>query len=341
MPKNSSAGRREAIKHLKTELGLTHSAAARIIDGGLRPPRLVLSDEILALGRGEGLQRNCRTDWAAWLKKIRLPGAVGRYTCHWCDEPGNPQTTDTSVTLLLSRYDPDLNPYPGVLAVHSAHHACAPSAIRWAVPAAVPQEPAEVELSWAPLDGDGRPDEGQAVYAVYRPYVAPLLADHDGRPTPILRLYTQQLAGLMGSQQQEQLWQDYVREELGLGMDGGDAPYGWTARIEHRTGSSLAPSWIALRTCLEDGGQPARSLYTAVTALTDDWVAAACALGEVLVISTARPWGPDGAGAGADALLRRFENGEVPGGWVPLCEPTTEALDAWADARAQAEQVMS
>ncbi|MFB7375855.1 hypothetical protein ACFC6U_03035 [Kitasatospora purpeofusca] len=336
MPKDSSAGRREAIKRLKAELDITHSAAARIIDGGVRPPRLVLAEEILALGRGEGRQRNCRTDWARWLKQIRLPGSVGRYTCRWCDEPGDPQTTDTAVTLLMSRYDPDLNPLPLSLDVQLTHQACAPSAIRWAVPAAaVPSESAEIELGWAPAD-----DSGPATFAAYRPRAVPLLAEQDGRSVPVLRLYAHQLSDVMRPDVLEYLWQDYLEEHLGLGPDGDGGPYGWTLRIEHRTGSSLAPSWIALRTSLEQGGQVAGHLYLAVTALTDRWVEAARALGEVLVVSTARPWGPDGAGAGAAAVVRRFEDGEVLGGWVPLCDPTSEALEAWADTRAGAEPVM-
>ncbi|MFB8236298.1 hypothetical protein ACFC58_07060 [Kitasatospora purpeofusca] len=340
MPRKGSAGRRANIKRLRDQYGVSHAEATQMNDRKAGPPRLILTPEILALGRGEGLPRNCRTDWVGWLKRLQAPGAVGRFTCDWCGERGDARTADTSVVLVLSTYDPDLNPVPRPLTTTLSHAACQGSELRWAVPVEVPREPSEVELTWAPLDESGRPDDGAAAFAVYRPNVAPLLARSSHGPVPILRFFTRHLSGTMGQAQQEQLWQDHLVEELGLGfVDAGD-PYGWTVRVEHRTGSALAPSWISLRTSLEEDGRAARSLYTAVTELPDDWVAAARGRGEALVIATAAPWGPGGVGAGKEALYKRYLLGEVPGGWVPLCDPTSKAIDAWADARAAAEPVM-
>ncbi|MYT19365.1 hypothetical protein GTW69_03500, partial [Streptomyces sp. SID7760] len=148
---NSLATRARALAE---KTGMPYTAALQ----SLRTPRgeqaapepgLVLTKEVERFVDGRD-QIGVEYDLRAFL----VERTARRYDCYECGEDVHTATDPTSVQFTVSVFDPDLNPGTHVLMTQYAHLACAPSEIRWAVPAEVPSQPFTVRVDAGTEDGE-------------------------------------------------------------------------------------------------------------------------------------------------------------------------------------------
>ncbi|GIF75654.1 hypothetical protein [Asanoa siamensis] len=180
--KKSGRGRHTSAKNaaraLAAEAGISYTEALRRVSvtGEVRQPRhrWILTDDVRAWFAGQGWRGVRYPDLFAWLDN----DVSTAYDCDWCGESGDARTGDSSISLVIAAYDPDLSPVTAHLATYKYHAACKPSSVAWAHQVDIPAGPQRVALpaSAAPemvstIELDGRP----LVYADDEEQVAVLL----------------------------------------------------------------------------------------------------------------------------------------------------------------------
>ncbi|MFS0691753.1 hypothetical protein [Streptomyces nitrosporeus] len=255
------------------------------------------------------------------LRAFLAERTARRYDCYECGEDVHTATDPTSVQFTVSVFDPDLNPGTHVMMTQYAHLACAPSEIRWAVPAEVPSQPFTVRVDAGTEDGE------QRVVAYEITATAHLLPgdEPDGPQLPVLLLK----AEVENYEPHPSLYEffDFNLLEDGFPAQGAGelGAHGWSVRLDHPGTGPLTPSWVAVRaaTAPADADAGHGHFFLGAVDLTDAFASAACERGQVLLL--AGPVGPrtvlpDLNGEDAD-VLDLLNDRLVRGGWCPLDAP--------------------
>ncbi|MFF4187096.1 hypothetical protein ACFYZ9_28280 [Streptomyces sp. NPDC001691] len=150
---NSLAARARALAE-KTGMPYTAALQSLRTPRGEQPapkPGFVFTEQVERFVDGRD-QIGVEYDLRAFLAERN----ARRYDCYECGEDVHTATDPMSVQFTVSVFDPDLNPGTYVMMTQYAHLACAPSEIRWAVPADVPSQPFTVRVDAGTEDGEQR-----------------------------------------------------------------------------------------------------------------------------------------------------------------------------------------
>lgn len=276
-PKQPNA-RKSQARRLAARTGVSYADALRQViraDEPWQPAhRWVLTDEVRDWLSGESRRGDLHSDLYAWLDTVVSP----TFKCVECGEPGDARTTDSSISLLVTAYDPDIAPFTQHLATRKYHASCRPSSIIWTYGAEIPSGPQRLRLphsttpalvgefdleAHALLDTDPEDGSRHAMLLL----TAHVVRDH-GRGT---FMWLTELELYLGS---EGLGRPH---ELAL-----DAETGWLLRIADDYATDTRPPWIAIRTGhgANDDGTPHHLLLRSVD-LPDGWTGAARRAGYV------------------------------------------------------------
>ncbi len=271
--------RKNAARELAARTGMPYTAALRHVTQAATPReprhRWLLTGELRAWLAGETWRGVAYGDLYDWLDNEVDPA----YLCDWCSEPGNAAEADSSISLVVTAYDPDLSPATMHLATRKYHAACRPSSVSWVrkidiphgpqrigLPASVkPEAIGEFELDARALLHRGYEDQAaQAVLLV----TARVVEDHRQGARAWLSELQLHLNG-----------EGFGHPESLTRAAGTD----WSLRIVTGYPSSLAPQWIALRTSPDETGS-SQHMFLAALDLPADWVEVARQDGQVAVV---------------------------------------------------------
>ncbi|MFE4829938.1 hypothetical protein [Streptomyces sp. NPDC056672] len=309
-------------KNKKTSAGLSARAHALAERTGqaVPEPGFVLTPEVEAFVDGEG-QIGVEYDLRAFLAER----SARRYDCYECGEDVYTATDPTTVQFTVSVFDPDLNPGTYLMMTQYAHAGCAPSAIRWVVPAETPRQPYTVSLD------TGVDEDGERHVVRYDIKAVARLAPSAGPgqpPTPVL-LLDAEVENYEPHPGLYELFDHNLIEDGFTPRDIGDmSANGWSLRLEHPGTGPLTPSWIAVRAATappeKDTGHG--HFFLGDVDLTDAWASAARERGQVLLL--VGPLGPHTSLPDFVYLVTELEDvlglvddGLVRGGWCPVDAP--------------------
>jgi hypothetical protein len=284
--------RKNAARDIRDRTGMPYAAALRHVtrtEDAWRPRhRWIITDDLRDWIDGRTWRGTGYPDLREWLDSTVSPAFD---CCDWCDEPGDARDEDCFLELLITAYDPDVQPATMHVGTRKLHARCKPlrdaspmfgrpgaegTSIAWLRRAAIPSGPqrislpasarpevaAEFELEarallLAPGWWYGHDHTGQAVLLV----TARVTEDHGQGPRPWLT----------------ELELHLNREGLGHpdSMDGGEC--GWALRVV-----TDARPWIALRTSQAEDMEPQHLLLLELD-LPDGWAEAARRDGKVTV----------------------------------------------------------
>ncbi len=283
--------RKNAARDLHDRTGMPYAAALRHVTRADNPwqprHRWIVTDDLRDWIDGRTWRGAGYPDLRAWLDNEVSPA----FDCHWCDEPGDAREEDCFIELLISKYDPDIQPATMHVGTHKFHARCKPlrdasplfghagaggmSSIAWLRKVDIPSGPQRIGLP-----ASHKPDVAGEFDLEARALIAPgwwYGHDHTGQA---MLLVTARVAEDHG--QGARAWLTELELHLngeGLGhpdaMEGGEC--GWALRID--TGD---PQWIALRTGQHEGGTPRHLLLSALD-LPGGWAEAAYRDGHVTV----------------------------------------------------------
>lgn len=271
--------RKNAARELAARTGMPYTAALRQVAQAAEPRqprnRWVLTDDVRAWFAGQGWRGAGYPNLYDWLDTEVKP----TYECDWCAEPGDAREADSSISLVITAYDPDLSPFTGHMATHKYHAACKPSSIAWIHRADIPSGPQRISLP-----ATMKPD----VAGEFDLDVRPVLATHyEDQTKQAVLLVTARVV-----EDHDQGARPWLSElELHLNGEGFGHPDSltissgndWSLRIVTGYPSSLAPQWIALRTGHAENGTP-RHLVLCALDLPTEWVEVARRDGQVAVV---------------------------------------------------------
>ena len=294
MSTNASGGRhtarKSAARDLRSRTGLPYAAALRHVtrtEEAWQPRyRWVITGDLRDWIDGKTWRGAGYPDLRAWLDDEVSPA----FECDWCDEPGDARREDCFLELLISAYDPDVQPATVHVGTKKLHARCKPlkdaspmfgragaegTSISWLHRADIPSGPQRIGLP-----ASARPDVAGEFDLEARALPAPgwwYGHDHTGQA---MLLVTARVAEDHG--QGAQPWLTELRLHLnseGLGhpdtMEGGEC--GWALRID--AGSR---PWIAIRTGQGEDGTFEHLLLQKLD-LPDGWAEAARRDGQVTV----------------------------------------------------------
>jgi len=283
--------RKTAARDLRDRTGMPYAAALRHVTAAEEPwepcHRWIITDDLRDWIDGKTWRGVGYPDLRAWLDNEVSPA----FDCDWCDEPGDAREEDCCLELLVTAYDPDIQPSTMHVGTRKLHARCKPA--RDASPMFGRAGAAGTSIAWLSKvmdipDGPHRislPASAQpAVSGEYELEARALLApgwwyghDHTGRAMMLVTVRVTEDHG-----QGAWPWLTELQLHLngeGLGhpdsMEGGECD--WALRI----GGGARP-WIALRTGQEQDGA-FRHLLLQQMELSDGWEDAARRDGRVTV----------------------------------------------------------
>ncbi len=286
MGSNNGTGRHTARKNdaraLAARTGMPYTVALRQVTQNTehRDPqhRWILTEELRAWFRGDGWRGVGYPNLYDWLDTQVRP----TYECDWCGEPGDARTVDSSISLLITAYDPDLSPATGHVGTRKYHATCKPSSIEWLQRADIPTGPQIIALP-----AHAKPEMEGEFELTARALLTTGHDDEDGHWNQAVLLVTARVIEDHG--QGVRPWLSELELSLraaGFGHPDSVLSTGetdWALRIVTDHPSSLAPQWIALRTSRPETGTPDHLLLCALD-LPAEWVAAARRDGHVAVV---------------------------------------------------------
>lgn len=269
--------RKNAARALAAETGISYTAALRQVtqsDEERQPRhRWILTDDVRAWFAGVGWRGIRYPDLYDWLDNEVKP----TYDCDWCSERGDARKVDSSISLTIAAFDPDLSPATEHLFTHKYHATCKPSAIRWARPSPI-NIPTGPQLIGLP--SSVRPDQVAEIELDARPLVSAGDDEHDEQAVLLL---TARVVDDLGHGAAPWLTEfGLFLSQHGFGQPGslaGTRPAEWSVRVESRQD----PQWIALRTATTDD-VGARHLLLSALGLPAPWVDLALRDQEVTVV---------------------------------------------------------
>jgi hypothetical protein len=283
--------RKNAARDLADRTGMPYAAALRHVtgsDGRWQPRhRWIITDDLWDWIDGKTWRGVGYPGLRAWLDDEVSPV----FDCDWCDEPGDARNEDCCIELLVTAYDPDIQPATMHLGTKKLHARCKP--LRDASPMFGRAGAEGTSIAWLrkvmdipsgpqriALPASARPDVAGEFDLQARALLAPgwwYGHDHTGQA---MLLVTARVTEDHG--QGARPWLTELELHLngqGLGhpdaMEGGECD--WALRIV--TGD---PPWIALRTGQHEGGAP-RHLLLSTLDLPVGWAEAAHRDGQVTV----------------------------------------------------------
>lgn len=331
---NTSPGRHTARKNaaraLAADAGISYTAALRQItqaaEGRQPRHRWILTDDVRAWFAGEGWRGIRYPDLYNWLDDEVKP----TFDCDWCGEHGDARKVDSSISLTIAVYDPDLSPATEHLFTHKYHAACKPSSIRWARPSpiTIPAGPQRIAVP-----SSARPEQVAEIELDMRPLVA---AGDDEHDEVAVLLLTARVVDDLGQGAAPWLTEfGLFLNQQGFGQPGslaGTRPAEWSLRVE----SDPVSQWVALRTATADVGGVRHLLLSALD-LPTEWAELVRRDREVTVVvgPCTSHWDEPGVAVGAvgDELLEEYRDTDpdVAGGC--LCSAlTAEQVDELLDA---------
>lgn len=287
-PKRPNARRSQAYR-LAARTGMSYADALQQVMRADEPwqpvHRWVLTDDVRSWLSGESRRGGGHDDLYAWFDTAVSP----TYKCDECGEPGDARTTDSSISLLVTAYDPDIAPFTRHLATRKYHATCQPSSITWTQAAEIPPGPQRLRL----------PHSAEPALVGEFDLEAHALLDtdpEDGKEHAMLLLTAHVV------QDHGRGFLAWLTElELYLGGEGlgrvhelaADAETGWLLRIADEHAGDTRPPWIAIRTGHgdNDDGTPHHLLLCSLN-LPHGWTVAARRAGyvEVAIGPCTRHW---------------------------------------------------
>ncbi|HET6285779.1 MAG TPA: hypothetical protein VFG15_03380 [Amycolatopsis sp.] len=257
---------------LRDRTGMRYAAALRQVMRANRSwqpaHRWVLTDDVHAWLAGDSWHGRGYDDLYAWLDHDVHPV----FSCDRCGKPGDARTNDSSISLIVTAYDPDFAPVTEHLRTERYHASCQRSSVVWEPAAVIPTGPRLLTL---PSRGPATTDDDCELEVR-----AVLDIDPRDRTEHAMLLLTAHItdAHSQGALAWLTGFEMYLASEgLGRGddhTDGDDTT--WTLRIatEHTPQDHLP--WIAVRTGNGriTGGAPQHLLRCRLD-LPDGWAEAA------------------------------------------------------------------
>ncbi|MFI6029448.1 hypothetical protein [Amycolatopsis magusensis] len=132
--------RKAQARRLAKRTSMPYASALRQVIRAAEPwqpqHRWVLTNDVRAWLSGESWRGVNHGDLYAWLDNEVKP----TFDCDWCGEPGDAREKDSSLSLIVTAYDPDLSPITQHIGTKKYHATCRTSSIA-AVPADIPSGP--------------------------------------------------------------------------------------------------------------------------------------------------------------------------------------------------------
>lgn len=295
---SSKPGRHTARKNDARELaartGMSYSAAvhhfARMSAPWEPRHRWIITDDLRDWIDGRTWRGVVYDDLRAWLDDEVSPV----FECHWCGEPGDAREEDCRIELLVSAYDPDLQPATEMFTAHKFHARCKPardaspmfgtagaggaSSIAWLRKVDIPSGPQRIGLS-----ASVKPEISGEFDLEARALLAP---GRDGEDDAAVLLVTARVVKDHGEGARPWL----TELQLHLNSEGLDHPdslgraeCGWSLRIVTGYSSSLSPDWVALRLGQEER-ESLRHLLLCSLGMPEGWADAARRSGRAIVV---------------------------------------------------------
>lgn len=281
--------RKNAARDLRDRTGIPYAAALRHVTRAEDPwqprHRWIITDDLRDWIDGRTWRGVGYPDLRAWLDEVSP-----FFDCDWCDEPGDAREEDCFLELLITAYDPDVQPGTVHVGTKKLHARCKPlkdaspmfgragaeeTSIAWLTRADISSGPQRIGLP-----ASAKPEVSGELDLDARALPAPgwwYGHDHTGQA---MLLVTARVAEDHG--QGAQPWLTELRLHLnseGLGhpdtMEGGEC--GWALRIC----ASRRP-WIAIRTGQDENGALEHLLLQELD-LPDGWAETARRDGQVTV----------------------------------------------------------
>lgn len=287
--------RKNAARDLQQRTGMPYAAALRQVTRAQAPwqprHRWIITGDLRDWLDGRTWRGISYPDLRSWLDD----GVSPAFDCDWCDEPGDARGEDCYLELLITAYDPDIQPATTHIGTKKLHARCKPlkdaspifgragageTSIAWLRRADIPSGPQRIGLPASAKPGAvGEFDlEARALLAPGWWYGR----DHTGKA---VLLVTARVAEDLG--QGARPWLTELGLYLngqGLGhpdtMDGGEC--GWALRVVTGPASGRDRPWIALRTGRDESGT-FRHLLIQELELPAGWAEAARQDGQVTV----------------------------------------------------------
>lgn len=269
--------RKSQARALQARTGMPYAAALRQIVLAAEPwepkYRWVLTDDVRAWLSGESWRGIGYNDLYAWLDNEVTP----TFECDWCYEPCDARETDSSISLIITAYDPDVAPFTQHISTKKYHATCKPSSIAWVTRADIPSGP-----QYLGLPAGAKPDMvGEFELDAH----ALLDTDPEDSTQHAMLLLTAHVVEDHG----QGVFSWLTELELYLGSEGvgrvheldEDAETGWALRIA-TDAAGTRPPWIAIRTGHGEGddGTPHHLLLCELD-LPDGWAQAARRAGHI------------------------------------------------------------
>jgi hypothetical protein len=286
--------RKNDARDLAARTGMSYSAAVHHFARTSTPwePRYrwIITDDLRDWIDGRTWRGVGYPDLRAWLDDEVSPV----FDCHWCDEPGDAREEDCCIELLISEYDPDLQPTTEHLSTHKFHARCKPardaspmfgragasgsSSIAWLRKAIIPTGPQRIALP-----ASMKPEISGEFDLTARALLAP---GRDGEDDASVLLVTARVAEDHG--QGARPW--LTELQLHLNSEGLDHPdslgraeCGWSLRIATGYSTGRTPDWIALRLS-QEGGEGLRHLLLCSVDMPEGWADTARRSGRAIVV---------------------------------------------------------
>jgi hypothetical protein len=301
--------RKNDARDLAARTGMPYAAALRHVTEMAQPwqprHRWLITPDLRDWLDGKTWRGVSGVNLRAWLDDEVSPV----YECRWCDEPGDARTADSALELLITEYDPDMQ--PATLQVggpRKFHAACkqpsdespmrggpkpgpyVPSSIAWLRQVDIPSGPQRIGLpATAKPDMSGEFDlEARAILAPA--WEGEEWGDDGGvtsHPERAVLLVTARVTEDHG--QGAGPWLTELQLSLlGEGLVHADSMAGsdcdWQLRVVTGYGSGMARQWIALRTGRDEQRGRWRHLLLSALDMPAGWAEAARHDGHVTIV---------------------------------------------------------
>lgn len=271
--------RKTAARDLAGRTGMRYAAALRHVTrtGASWQPRhrWVLTDDVRAWLDGKTWRGASYGNLRDWLDTQVSPV----YECDWCGAEGNAASTDSSIRLVVTAWDPDVSPATRHIFTYKYHASCQPSSVSWAHPADIPSGPQRIALP-----ASMNPEAAGEFDLDARALLAASWGSGD-RPDQAVLLITVRVVEDHGEGARPWLTElELHLNDEGLGhpdrLAEGDC--NWSLRVVTGYPHIRTPQWIALRTG-QDDDRVLQHLLLCALDLPEGWADAARRDGRVTV----------------------------------------------------------